>query len=177
MRAAYERRGAYVFQRGYGARLRTFVAGNWSIGARESERVMARAAGVEVRSPFLTRRVVEAALSLPAALRTGGPQEKRVVRAMARGVLPAVVAAGEKEVSLHTRFLRDARRPTRPDNLAWAEGHALLGHFVDWNAVRVAVASGAEAPPMALLALVQLLRCVSWVRAVETRYTKLAAAG
>ena len=138
---------------------------------------MARAAGVDARSPFLTRRVVEVALSLPAGLRTGGPQEKRIVRAMARGVLPAVVALGEKEVSLHTRFLRDALRPTRPDSLAWAEGHALLGHLVDWNAVRVALAAGVQAPPMTLLALVQLLRCVSWVRAVETRYTKLAAAG
>ena len=52
---------------------------------------MSMAHGLEVRSPLLDRRVVEAAFRIPAATKLAGGQTKRLLRMLARDRLPAAV--------------------------------------------------------------------------------------
>ncbi len=52
---------------------------------------MSMAHGLEVRSPLLDRRVVEAAFRVPAATKLAGGQTKRLLRMLARDRLPAAV--------------------------------------------------------------------------------------
>ncbi len=52
---------------------------------------MSMAHGLEVRSPLLDRRVVEAAFRIPATTKLAGRQSKRLLRLMARDRLPAAV--------------------------------------------------------------------------------------
>lgn len=52
---------------------------------------MSMAHGLEVRSPLLDRRVVEAAFRIPATTKLAGRQSKRLLRLLARDRLPAAV--------------------------------------------------------------------------------------
>jgi len=54
------------------------------------------ACGLEVRSPLLDHKVVEAAASIPASARMPGSRGKEILRACARRLVPRRIAAGRK---------------------------------------------------------------------------------
>lgn len=66
------------------------------VGALDRAERMATAAGIEVRAPFLDRRIVEWAVKLPSGHKVRGRQTKRVVKRLAERVLSQRITRGRK---------------------------------------------------------------------------------
>jgi len=88
-----------------------------TVGSRQAMRLLDAAVGIERRSPFLDRRVVEFAGTIPAALRIDPRQPKVFLRRALEGRVPAEVIVQEKNNRLYAwlqvRGLRNAREASK----------------------------------------------------------------
>jgi asparagine synthase (glutamine-hydrolysing) len=128
---------------------------------------MAMAHGLEVRSPFLDTALAEFVLRLPPRFKVRGLTLKRMLKSVARDLLPKDILGRRKHgfgVPLDSWF-RDDLRSYVSSRLCAAD--ARVGEYLDRDAVRALVAehqSGSDRSP-ALWALVTLevfLRREGW---------------
>lgn len=121
----------------------------------------AMAHSVEARVPYLDRRLVEFAFSLPDAFKVGGGERKRVLRDCARGLsLPREITERADRMGFgvpETRFLRGGLWPTVRDSLL-EESFARGGCFVPGAIARLVggFASGRERDPRGIWRLYAL---------------------
>ena len=142
--------------------------GGLQLTTESSERTLARA-GLEARSPFDDRRVVELALALPEDLRRRGHASKWVVRSAMAGRVPDEVRLrGDKANMIavfHGELAAQGGRALFGDlalaDLGWVESKIIEKH---WDALEAGHDAGTGIPHA--WALWTILSTERWVRAM-----------
>jgi asparagine synthase (glutamine-hydrolysing) len=129
--------------------------------------------GVELRYPYLDRRVVEAALAMPPRLCFRAGMMKYVVREALRGLLPEVIRQRVAGAAFDALWHGGLQQKERPRIESWLETSRLAGHgLVDAGRLRSAWEAYWNDPTPSFIAARHLafsLAVEAWLRAEEER--------
>ncbi len=113
---ALQQRGVWIGYRRAQEALPALLEVAPTVGSRQAMRLFLDALGIEARSPFLDRRMIELAMSLPSALLLDARRSKAFLRRALEGRAPVEVVEQPKSNRLYAWF--QARGLEHPDALA-----------------------------------------------------------
>jgi asparagine synthase (glutamine-hydrolysing) len=131
--------------------------------------------GIEMRYPFLDRRLVEFSLQLPRALRTQPHARKWIQREAMRGVLPETVRTRRSKggISGRTRWSLDREHAVVADLLR--DPIVTQLGYVDRHALGAAIERARAGDDLVLFEVVRVLSLETWLRVRTGRWQSRGA--